>query len=98
MISVAECIEEAALRPHEFIVGVVSSVRRDLLLSVHLLNMSRGAKWVGDMIVADLRCALRFGLPRHAGDLLIVFRLFFAARKDRGRTKHYVSLTKFKKG
>ena len=49
-----------------------------VLLSNYLLNLWRGPKAVGKMIVADVRMSLNLGMLKQAADLLLILRQFFS--------------------
>lgn len=86
MITVSECVEIAALREDELILGVAPSARHYLLLSSYMLNIGRGPAVVRRMIVSDFRDFLALGATRRAADLLVVLRLFLSSHREGRRS------------
>jgi hypothetical protein len=81
MISLEDCIalcglseaEVAAVAEHEHLPEVAAAV-----LGQYLLHQKHGADRIREMIVDDMRAALKAGDTSHAGELLAALRHFLA--------------------
>lgn len=80
MLSLFECRERAGLGSHEVVLGATLGQRHEALLASYLLNLSRGERFVLEMIVADLRGFVDLGALDLAGDVFVVLRLFLDGR------------------
>lgn len=82
MITISQCFDFTDLGPDEIVLGASLSERHRTLLSSYMLHLDRGAIFVRQMIIADLRSFLRLGARKRAADLLVVLRMFLSKHPD----------------
>jgi hypothetical protein len=86
LIPLSRCAELCGLGPDEMIPGAIPSpFHQSLYESYLMLCDDRGADFVRDLIVSDLRRALDIGATRLAAELLLVLRRFLSAPRGAPR-------------
>lgn len=85
LISLSRCAALCGLEPHELIPGAVRSPFHQSLYESYLMLCDRGADFVRDLIVADMRRALDLGARRRAAELLLVLRRFLSFPRGQAR-------------
>ncbi|WP_185966518.1 hypothetical protein [Methylosinus sporium] len=87
LISIPRCAELCGLEPHEAISGAVPSPSHQSLYESYLMLCDRGADFVRELVIADLRRALDLGAQRLAAELLLVLRRFLSAPRGAPRSR-----------
>jgi len=85
LIPLSRCAELCGLGPHEMIPGAIPSPFHQSLYESYLMLCERGADFVRDLIVSDLRRALDIGATRLAAELLLVLRRFLSVPRGEPR-------------
>ncbi|WP_018266432.1 hypothetical protein [Methylosinus sp. LW4] len=85
LIPLSRCAELCGLAPHEMIAGAAPSPFHQSLYESYLMLCDRGADFVRDLIVSDLRRALDIGATRLAAELLLVLRRFLSVPRGAPR-------------
>ncbi len=77
-VPLSRCAELCGLGRHEMIPGAIPSPFHQSLYESYLMLCDRGADFVRDLIVSDMRRALDIGATRLASELLLVLRRFLS--------------------
>ncbi|CAN2535777.1 hypothetical+protein [Methylocapsa aurea] len=85
LIPLSRCAELCGLGPHEMIPGAIPSPFHQSLYESYLMLCDRGADFVRDLIVSDMRRALDIGATRLASELLLVLRRFLSVPRGAPR-------------
>lgn len=85
LIPLSRCAALCGLGPHEMIDGATPSPFHQSLYESYLMLCDRGADFVRDLIVSDMRRALDIGATRLAAELLLVLRRFLAVPRGAPR-------------
>ncbi|HEY8065504.1 MAG TPA: hypothetical protein VIF40_12395 [Methylosinus sp.] len=85
LIPLSRCAELCGLGPHEMIPGAIPSPFHQSLYESYLMLCDRGADFVRDLIVSDMRRALDIGATRLAAELLLVLRRFLSVPRGAPR-------------
>ncbi|WP_198033135.1 hypothetical protein [Methylosinus sp. PW1] len=85
LIPLSRCAELCGLAPHEMIPGATPSPFHQSLYESYLMLCDRGADFVRDLIVSDIRRALDIGATRRAAELLLVLRRFLSVPRGAPR-------------
>ncbi|MBG0808694.1 hypothetical protein IY145_04820 [Methylosinus sp. H3A] len=85
LIPLSRCAELCGLGPHEMIPGAIPSPFHQSLYESYLMLCDRGADFVRDLIVCDMRRALDIGATRLAAELLLVLRRFLSVPRGEPR-------------
>jgi hypothetical protein len=85
LIPLSRCAELCGLGPHEMIPGAIPSPFHQSLYESYLMLCDRGADFVRDLIVSDMRRALDIGAERLAAELLLVLRRFLSVPRGAPR-------------
>ena len=78
----SRCAALCGLAPHEMIPGAIPSPSHQSLYESYLMLCDRGADFVRDLIVADMRRALDIGATPLAAELLLVLRRFLSFPRE----------------
>lgn len=85
LIPLSHCAELCGLGPHEMIPGATPSPFHQSLYESYLMLCDRGADFVRDLIVSDMRRALDIGATHRAAELLLVLRRFLSVPRGAPR-------------
>ncbi|WP_201281750.1 hypothetical protein [Methylosinus sp. Ce-a6] len=78
LIPLSRCAALCGLAPHEMLPGATPSPSHQSLYESYLMLCDRGADFVRDLIVADMRRALDLGARPLAAELFLVLRRFLS--------------------